>query len=106
MDRSRKSAGMLSLLASGITFGALPIFVTWLTWDGISGWFQLATRIGLSAALSLVLLQIFSPHLVRAGRGRPVLVLVLNGLLTLMSFTTYMFSITLGTSPPKAALLV
>ena len=106
MDRSHKSAGMLSLLASGITFGALPIFVTWLTQDGISGWFQLATRIGLSSALSLALLQIFAPSLVRAGQGRALLVLALNGLLTLLSFTTYMFSIALGTSPPKAALLV
>ena len=39
------ASGVALLLGTGISFGTVPVFVTWLTDQGASTWFQLAARL-------------------------------------------------------------
>jgi len=106
MDRTCRPVGVLALLGSGLTFGALPLFITWLARDGVGGWFQLAARLTLAPAIMFALFHVFAPHLVRIADRRALSALIRNGLVTLTCFTTYIFSIALGTPPAKAILLI
>lgn len=106
MHSRSKISGPAMLLASGVLFATITLFVTFLTREGVGVWVQLAARLAFSILMLLLLLWAFSRDSLRIGGRGNLKFLVQNGLLMLSAFGTYVFSIALGTPPPKAILLV
>ncbi|MBC7259365.1 MAG: DMT family transporter [Chloroflexi bacterium] len=105
MERRDWSGTALTVLA-GVSFGALPLFVTWLSRAGVGVGLQVAVRLVVSIGVFATILARVSP-----GNSRPVslrqwALVAFNGLLMVSAFTTYVLSIALGTPPAKAILLV
>ncbi len=102
----REWSGTALTILSGVSFGALPLFVTWLSRAGVGVWLQVAVRLLVSIAVFAVILLKVAP-----GNARPISLrqwafVAFNGFLMVAAFTTYVLSISLGTPPAKAILLV
>ena len=105
MRRKPGPSGTLLLLGAGVSFGSLTLWITWLAQEGVSGWAQVGTRLALGSLFLLIGTRLASRDLVRTGGRRTIAFATLNGLLLVMGFASYIFSITLGTPPVKTALL-
>ncbi|MCG2770220.1 MAG: DMT family transporter [Anaerolineae bacterium] len=105
MNRSSKASGTALLLGAGISFGTIPLWVTWMAQDGIGAWAQTSARIGIPVLILVVFVLPFARDSLRIASGRNLRLLILNGLLMLISNVTYISSMTLGTPPTKAILL-
>lgn len=102
----REWSGTALTVLSGISFGALPLFVTWLSRAGVGVWLQVFVRLLVSIAVFAVILLKVSPGNARPVSSRQWGFVALNGFLMVSAFTTYVLSISLGTPPAKAILLV
>lgn len=105
MARRERSGTLLTIL-SGVSFGALPLFITWLTKAGVGVWLQVVVRLVVSIALFAFILLRVSPGNARPTTPRQWMFVAVNGFLMVSAFTTYVLSISLGTPPAKAILLV
>ncbi len=106
MRRPRNLAGIALAVLSGVSFGTLPVFITWLSARGIGAWVQVAVRLSVSAAILGAALALMSPASLRVASRRRLGLLAVNGALMLTAFTAYVLSISLGTPAAKAILLV
>lgn len=106
MDQRDRRIGNALTLSAGISFGALPLFVTWLGQAGVGVWLQVVVRLAVSIILFGGILQLVMPGPVRLSSTRQLRFVMLNGLLIMAAFTTYVLSISLGTPPAKAILLM
>lgn len=105
MARREWSGAILTMMA-GVSFGTLPLFVTWLNRAGAGVWLQVMVRLLVSIALFAFILLKVSPGNARPQTARQWAFVAINGLLMVSAFTTYVLSISLGTPPAKAILLV
>ncbi len=105
MERRDWSGTALTVLA-GVSFGALPLFVTWLSRAGVGVGLQVAVRLVVSIGVFAIILARVSPGNRRPVSPRQWTLVAFNGLLMVSAFTTYVLSIALGTPPAKAILLV
>ena len=105
MNRSSRLSGMNLLLGAGISFGTIPLWVTWMAQDGVGAWAQQAARVGILVLILVVFVLPFARESLRIASRRTLCLLILNGLLMLISNITYISSMTLGTLPTKAILL-
>jgi len=99
-------SGPSMLVASGAIFATVPIFVASLALEGVGTWFQLAARLAFSIPVFLLFLWLFSRDSLHIGSRSNLSLIISNGLLMLVAFGTYIASISLGTPPQKAVLLV
>lgn len=106
MRRPRNLTGIALAVLSGVSFGTLPVFITWLSARGIGAWVQVAVRLSVSAAILGAALALAAPASLRIASGRQFRLLLANGALMLAAFTSYVLSISLGTPAAKAILLV
>ncbi len=102
----REWSGTALTTLSGVSFGTLPIFVTWLSRAGVGVWLQVAVRLAVSIVVFAFILLKVSPGNARPVSRRQWELVALNGFLMVSAFTTYVLSISLGTPPAKAILLV
>ena len=105
MRRKSDPKGILLLLGSGVSFGSLSLWVTWLGQEGVSGWSQVAARLALGSIFLLIGMKVVSRDRIKIVGRRSIAFAALNGLLLLAGFTSFIFSITLGTPPVKTVLL-
>lgn len=106
MPKPRNFAGIALAVLSGVSFGTLPVFITWLSARGIGAWVQVAVRLSVSAAILGAALALTAPASLRIATWRRLRLLLANGALMLTAFTAYVLSISLGTPAAKAVLLV
>ena len=105
MNRSRKASGKALLLGAGISFGTIPLWVTWMAQDSVGAWAQTTARLGISVLVLVIFVLLFSRDALRITSRRSLHLLMLSGLLMLTANVTYISSMTLGTPPTKAILL-
>jgi len=105
MNRRSKASGTALLLGAGISFGTIPLWVTWMSQEGVGAWAQTTARIGIPVLTLIIFVLPFARDSLRIASGRTLRLLILNGLLMLLSNVTYISSMTLGTPPTKAILL-
>jgi len=105
MNRSGKASGTALLLGAGISFGTIPLWVTWMAQDNVGAWAQTTARLGIPVLILVVFVLPFARDSLRIASRRTLRLLILNGLLMLASNVTYISSMTLGTPPSKAILL-
>ena len=105
LDHSSKPSRIVLLLGSAASFATVPLFATWLTMEGVGVWFQIAARLAFSSLVLVVLRGLFASGSARVTGRRTLLFLVLNGLLVLVVFATYLLPLSLGTPPTKLILL-
>ena len=103
--RGSKAFGIALLLSTGVSFGTIPLWVTWMSRDGVTVWAQQATRLAIPVLLAAIFVLPFAPRSLRIESRRQFRLLALNGLLLLACNVTYIGSIALGTLPTKAVLL-
>jgi len=106
MRQSTKASGPAILMATGAAYATIPLYVSLLDRQGVGAWAQLTARLTLSVVLFVPLLWVFSRDSLGISSRRNWALAVLNGLLMLVGFGTYIFSITMGTPPQKAVLLM
>lgn len=99
-------SGTALTVLSGVSFGTLPLFVTWLSRAGVGVWLQVAVRLVVSIAVFAFILLKVAPGNARPVSRRQWGLVAFNGFLMVSAFTTYVLSISLGTPPAKAILLV
>lgn len=105
MNRSSKASGTALLLGAGVSFGTIPLWVTWMARDGIGAWAQASARLGISVLVLVIFVLLFARDALRIASWRSLRLLMLSGLLMLTANVTYISSMTLGTAPAKAVLL-
>lgn len=102
----REWSGTALTILSGVSFGALPLFITWLTGAGVGVLMQVVVRLAVSIAVFAFILLRVSPGNAGLTTPRQWALVAVNGFLMVSAFTTYVLSISLGTPPAKAILLV
>ena len=105
MNRSSRATGTALLLGAGISFGTIPLWVTWMAQDNVGAWAQTSARLGISVLVLIVFVLLFARDSLRITSRRTLYQLMLSGLLMLTANVTYISSMTLGTAPTKAVLL-
>ena len=106
MHSRNNLSGPSMLVGSGAIFATVPIFVASLAREGVGTWFQLAARLAFSIPVLLLFLWLFSHDSLHLSSQSNLSLIIINGLLMVSAFGTYIASITLGTPPQKAVLLV
>lgn len=103
--RGSRLSGTSLLLSAGVSFGTIPLWVTWMAQDDVGAWAQTTARIGIPVLILVVFVLPFARDSLRIDSRRNLRLLMLNGLLMLGANITYISSMTLGTLPTKAILL-
>jgi drug/metabolite transporter (DMT)-like permease len=106
MRQKRDITGIILTVSSAICFGALSLFVTLLSREGVGAWIQVGARLVASTVIFLVILLLFAPGALRIVTRRQFLLLLANGAVLLVAFTTFVLAIFLGTPAAKVVLII
>lgn len=98
-------AGIALLTGASVFFGTIPIFATSLSRSGVGAWLQVAARLGVSALIFAAAITLTTRRVVRLPARAEWFFPVVNGVLVLAAFASYIIAISLGVTPAKAVLI-